>query len=141
RISALRVISRTSVMQYKHKREALPRIANELGVDGVIEGTVFRSEESLRITVKLIQASTDTSLWSETYQRAAGDVLQVQSELANEIAGRIRVTLTQREREHLSAVTHVDPRAQDAYLKGWAHLEQFTPEGAQAAVNDFLTAV
>jgi len=86
RINSLKIISRTSVMQYKgEKRKSLPQIARELGVDGVIEGSVLHSGNRVRIAAQLVYAATDEHLWSEAYERDLGDVLKLQAEVAEAI--------------------------------------------------------
>jgi TolB-like protein/DNA-binding winged helix-turn-helix (wHTH) protein len=94
KISALRVISRTSVMRYKLTNKGLPEIARELNVDGIVEGSVLRSGQRVRITAQLLHAPTDKHLWAETYDRDLGDVLKLQSEVAQAIAQQVRVQLT-----------------------------------------------
>jgi TolB-like protein len=97
-ISALRVISRTSVMVYKGARKPLPQIARELNVDAVVEGTVLRSGEQVRITAQLIEASTDKHLWSQSYESELRDTLALQNRVASAIADQIRINLTPRDR-------------------------------------------
>src|SRR6202040_1508702 len=90
-ISALRVISRTSVMGYKHARKPLPQIARELKVDAVVEGTVLRSGDQVRITAQLIEASTDKHLWSQSYEGGLKDTLAFQNDVARSIANQIQI--------------------------------------------------
>jgi len=94
RISALRVISRTTTMHYKKARRPLPEIARELQVDGIVEGTVLRSGDRVRISAQLISARTDGHVWTECYERDLRDILTLQSEVAGAIAGEIQITLT-----------------------------------------------
>jgi TolB-like protein len=96
-ISALRVISRTSVMVYKHARKPLPQIARELNVDAVVEGTVLRSGDQVRITAQLIEASTDKHLWSQSYQGELRDTLALQNQVARAIADQIRINVNPQE--------------------------------------------
>ncbi len=117
-ISALRVISRTSVMQYKDSKKSLPQIAKELGVDAVVEGSVMRSGDQVRITAQLIQASTDKHLWAKSYEGDARDVLGLQQQVAHAIADGVKVQLTPQEETRLSASRPVNPAAHEAYLKG-----------------------
>jgi serine/threonine-protein kinase len=117
-ISALRVISRTTMMQYKGTRKPLPQIARELRVEGVIEGSVSSSENRVRITAKLIQGANDKSLWAETYEREAQDVLKLQGDVASAIADEIRIAVTPLERARLTSAAPVVPAAYEAYLKG-----------------------
>jgi len=119
KISGLKVISRTSVMHYKGgARKPLPQIARELGVDGVVEGTVTREGEQVRISVQLIHGSTDQHLWAENYQRELRGILVLQSEVARAIAGRIQAKLTPQELGHLTRTRSVNPEAYQLYLQG-----------------------
>jgi len=118
KIGALRVISRTSVMQYKGARKSLPQIARELKVDGIIEGSVLRSGNRVRITAQLINAQTDQHLWGETYDRDLREILALQSEVARTVAQEIRVSLTPQEHKYLSNAQIVDPEAYQLYLQG-----------------------
>ncbi|HEY7680417.1 MAG TPA: winged helix-turn-helix domain-containing protein [Terriglobia bacterium] len=117
-VRALKVISQTSVLQYKGARRPLPEIARELGVRAVVEGSVVREGEQIRITVQLIDASTDTHLWAQTYRREMSNVLVMQSEVAQAIAREVRVQLTPEEQAALAASGEVNPQAHEAYLKG-----------------------
>ncbi|HEY8151980.1 MAG TPA: tetratricopeptide repeat protein, partial [Vicinamibacteria bacterium] len=116
-VRSLRVISRTSVMPYKRANKSLPRIAEELGVDAVVEGTVARSGDRVRVTAQLIHAATDRHLWARTYERERRDVLALQGELAAAIAQAVEVKVQPAGRR-LAARGTVDPEAYDAYLKG-----------------------
>jgi TolB-like protein len=118
KIRALRVISRTSVMQYKGERRPLREIAQELDVDGVVEGTVMRAGDRVRITVQLIDARHDSHLWSDRYDRGLSDVLALHSEVAWAVAEQIRLELTPEETATLTARRSIDPRAYDAHLRG-----------------------
>ena len=118
RLGALRVISRTSVMQYKNARKPLPEIAKELGVQGVVEGSVFRAGDQVRITLQLIDARNDLHLWAQTYERDLRDVLALQSSVARVVAEQIRLKLTPEEQATLTTSRTVDPTAYDAYLRG-----------------------
>jgi len=127
KVSSLRVISRTSVMRYKGTKKALPEIARELNVDGIVEGSVTRSGGRVRITAQLINASTDKHLWAETYDRDVGDVLKLQSEVAQVIAQQVRAQLTPQEQVRLRSAKPVDPEAYEAYSKGrYYFLNEFT---------------
>lgn len=118
KIGALRVISRTSAMHYKGTNKTLPEIARELNVDGVIEGSVMRSGNRVRITAQLIQARSDRHLWAETYERDMDDVLRLQAEVAEAIAQQVRVQLTPQQKAQLDSAPRVDPAAYDAFLQG-----------------------
>lgn len=118
-ISQLRVISRGSAMQFKAKeRPPTPEIGRRLNVDAVIEGSVSRSGERVRITAQLIDAREDKHLWAETFERSSRDVLSLQAELAGAIARAIDVRLTPTERSRLTTPKAVNPEAHDAYLRG-----------------------
>ena len=118
KLSALRVISRTSVMRYKGTRKNLPEIARELNVDGIIEGSVMRSGQRVRVTAQLLYGPTDKHLWAETYDRDLGDVLSMQSEVAQAIAQQVRVQVTPQQQASLRTPRPVNPEAYDDYLKG-----------------------
>jgi eukaryotic-like serine/threonine-protein kinase len=118
KIAALRVISRTSVMHYKGTSKTIPVIARELSVDGVIEGSVLRSGNRVRITAQLIQGDSDKHLWAESYERDLHDVFGLQSEVAGAISNQIKVTLTPQEQARLSAAHAINPEAHEAYLRG-----------------------
>jgi TolB-like protein/DNA-binding winged helix-turn-helix (wHTH) protein/Flp pilus assembly protein TadD len=143
KVSSLRVISRTSVMRYKGTKKALPEIARELKVDGIIEGSVTRSGGRVRITAQLINASTDKHLWAESYDRDVGDVLKLQSEVAQVIAQQVRVQLTPQEQVRLRSAKPVNPEAYEDYLKGrYYFLNEFTKtESLKLAQNYFEQAI
>lgn len=116
-LASLRVISRTSVMQYRDKALPLGRIMDELGVDAVVEGSVLQEGARLRVGAKLI-GDAERSLWTETYDRAHDDVLVIQQEIARKVAVGIGAQLSPRDEKRLSGARRVDPEAYDAYLKG-----------------------
>ena len=136
-IGALRVISRTSVMQYKGTRKPLPEIARALNVQVVLEGTVLRSANRVRISAQLIDAVTDTHLWAKNYESDMRDILAVQSEVAQAVAQEIQITLTPQERARFSAARPVDPEAYEAFLMGRYYWYKRTPEGLNKSL-DFL---
>ncbi|MGC2767588.1 MAG: tetratricopeptide repeat protein [Candidatus Acidiferrum sp.] len=140
-ISALRVISRTSVMSYKHVRKPLPEIARELDVDAVVEGTVLRSGDRVRITAQLIDASTDKHLWSESYEGEFRDTLALQNEVARAVADQIRVNLNPQEQIALKNVRVVDPAAYESYLKGRYFWNKRTANGLNVALAYFDQAI
>lgn len=129
KISALRVISRTSASVYQGTRKTLPEIGRELAVAHVIEGSVFRVKDQVRITVQLINAATDQHIWAESYDRNIADVLTLQRELAGVIAKQVAATITPDEAQRLARARPVDPATYEAYLRGMFHLNQFTEEG------------
>ena len=140
-IGALRVVSRTSVMRYKGMRKPLPEIARELGVDGIVEGTVTRSSDRVRITSQLIYAPSDQHLWAHSYERNVGDVVSLQGEVAQAIAGAVRAAVTPEQRAHLSAKATVNPKAYEAYLKGRYFQNKRTQEGLRRAMEYYQKAV
>ena len=139
-IGALRVISRTSVMVYKGARKPLPQIARELNVDAVVEGTVLRSGNQVRITAQLIDASTDKHLWSQSYEGELRDTLALQNRVASAIADQIRINLTPREQAALRNVKVVNPEAYESYLKGRYFWNKRTADGLKAALAYFTQA-
>ncbi|TMQ58675.1 MAG: tetratricopeptide repeat protein [Candidatus Eisenbacteria bacterium] len=141
KIRALRVISRTSVMRYKGARVALAEIARALEVDAIVEGSVLRSGERVRITALLVDTATDRHLWAETYERDMGDILALQSEVAKAIAGEIQVTITPQEVARLARPRAIDPEAYHAYLKGRYHWEKRSEEGLKRALHFFQEAI
>jgi len=140
-ISALRVISRTSVMLYKGARKPLPQIARELNVDAVVEGTVLRSGDKVRITAQLIDASTDEHLWSQSYEGELRDTLALQNRVAGAIADQIRINLTPQEQAALKNVKVVNPEAYESYLKGRYFWNKRTAEGLKVALAYFNQAI
>jgi TolB-like protein/Flp pilus assembly protein TadD len=140
-ISALRVISRTSVMTYKHARKPLPQIARELNVDAVVEGTVLRSGEQVRITAQLIEASSDKHLWSQSYEGELRDTLALQSKVAAAIADQIRINLNPQEQAALKTVRAVNPDAYESFLKGRYFWNKRTADGLKVALAYFNQAI
>ena len=132
-LSALRVISRTTMMQYKGTRKPLPKIAQELHVDGVIEASLLSSGDHVRINANLIQGGTEKSLWTRTYEREARDVLKLQGDIASAIADEIRIAVTPQERARLTHARPVVPAAYEAYLKGREHWRRGTEHEWQQA--------
>jgi len=140
-ISALRVISRTSVMPYKRARKPLPEIARELNVDAVIEGTVLRAGGQVRITAQLIEARDDKHLWSDSYDGDLRDTLTLQNTVARAIAEQIRINLNPQEQATLKRRKVVDPDAYEAYLRGRYFWNKRTGEDLEKAVAYFNRAI
>ena len=140
-ISALRVISRTSVMTYKHARKPLPQIARELNVDAVVEGTVLRSGDQVRITAQLIEASTDKHLWSQSYEGELRDTLALQNQVARAIADQIRINLNPQEQAALKTVKVVNPQAYESFLKGRYFWNKRTADSLKVALAYFRQAI
>ena len=141
KIGALRVISRTSSMQYKGTKKPLPEIARELNVDAVVEGTVARSGTHLRITANLLQASPEKHLWAESYESEVGDALTVQGHIAQAVAREIQITLTQQEQSLLAAARPVNPEAQDLFFRGLYVSRAGTAESSEKAIHYFQQAI
>jgi TolB-like protein/DNA-binding winged helix-turn-helix (wHTH) protein/Flp pilus assembly protein TadD len=141
KIGALRVISRTSVMRYKGTKKPLPEIARELNVDALVEGTVLRSGNRVRITANLLHAPTDRHLWAESYERDLGDVLTLQSAVAQAVAREIKVAISPAESSRLARVRSVKPEAYELYLKGRYHYYKWTPDDFRKAIEYFQKAV
>jgi len=139
-IGALRVISRTSVMVYKHARKPLPQIARELNVDAVVEGTVLRSGNRVRITAQLIDASSDKHLWSESYEGELQDTLALQSQVARAIADQIRINVDPQEQAALKNVKVVKPQAYESFLKGRYFWNKRTADSLKVALAYFNQA-
>lgn len=118
KIGSLKVISRTSSMQYKETKKTLPEIAHELNVDGIIEGTVQRSGERVRITANLIQAATDKHVWTRSYERDVRDVFTLEREVAGDIARQVQARLTTEQQAQFTQPQSANPKALDAYLRG-----------------------
>ena len=127
RISALNVISRTSVMPYSDSKQSLPEIARELHADAIVEGSVMRSGDKVRVIAQLIYAAKDTHIWAQTYDRDLQDALTLQSTVASAIAGEIRIKITPQERAQLGTVRPVNRKSLEAYLEGRRHLDQAQP--------------
>ena len=142
KISALRVISRTSAMRYKDTKKPLREIARELNVDALVEGTVARSGSHLRVTANLVQASPEKHLWAESYESEVGDALTLQGEIAQAVAREIQVKLTQQEQNLLAAATRVNPEAHDLYLRGLYSMRGAESAGAsEKAIKYFQQAI
>jgi TolB-like protein len=140
-LGGVRVISRTSAMRYRGSAKSIPEIAAELNVDGVVEGSVLRSGNRVRITAQLIHASSDTHLWAGNFQRDLTDVLVLQGEIASAIAREIGLRLSPPERERLSRARPVNPAAFEACLMGSYEWKKLTPAGLDAAEYAFERAL
>ncbi len=142
RIHNLRVISRTSVMRFKNPQISVPEIAQMLHVDAVVEGSVLREGNRIRVTAQLIRGATDEHFWSETYDRELRDVLNVQSELAQSIAEKVQVTVTGEEHQRLTAARSVAPEVYESYLKGqFAHNKSYSRAGLEESMGYFKHAI
>jgi eukaryotic-like serine/threonine-protein kinase len=141
KISKLRVISWTSVRGYKNTTKPLPEIAKELNVDGVIEGSVERYGDRVKITAQLIDAPRDHDLWAESYHRDLRDILSLQEEVAGAIAREVGIALTPQDRTRLASVRPVNPEAYQFYLRGHSFLEQWTPAAILLSRQSFSKAI
>ncbi|MBF8295776.1 MAG: hypothetical protein HW389_2321 [Bacteroidetes bacterium] len=141
KISALRVISRTSVMLYKTRKKTIPEIAKELNVDAIVEGSVQRSGDRVRITAQLLHAPTDRHLWAESYERNLTDVLSLQSEVALAIVKEIRAKITPQEETRLTSAPAINKEVYELYLKGRFYWNKRTEEGMRKAIEYFDQAI
>ena len=141
KISALRVISRTSVMQYKGTKKPIPQIARELNVDAVLEGTVTRDQGRVRITAQLIGAAPEKHLWAEKYEGSLSEVLTLQDAVAKAVAHEIQIKVTPGERALLTTPRAVDPAAYEAYLKGRYLWERHGEENLKKSREYFEQAI
>jgi TolB-like protein/DNA-binding winged helix-turn-helix (wHTH) protein len=141
KISSLRVLSRTTAMHYKGVRKPLPEIARELQVEGVVEGTVLRSGERVRISAQLIHAPTDSHLWAQSYEHNLRDVLQLQAEVAAAIAREVEVKLTVQEQAQLTRTRKVLAEAYEEYLRGRYYWNKRTADGLSKGAEYFQRAI
>ena len=140
KISALRVISRASVMRFKDTRKPLAEIARELDVDALVTGSIARSPERIRVTAQVIQISPERNIWAERYDRAAGDMIVLEGQLASEISNAIRVTLTPQERNRFARLRPLDPDAREALIKGRYFWDKRTEDGTRKAIDYYRQA-
>jgi TolB-like protein/DNA-binding winged helix-turn-helix (wHTH) protein len=140
-VSALRIISRTSVMPYRAVSKRLPEIAKELNVDAVVEGSVLRSGDKVRITARLVEAAADNNLWGESYERDIADILTLQREVARAITIGVRVTVTPQEQARLEQPVRVDPKAYEAYLQGRFAWQTMTTDGLHKGIESMERAI
>jgi TolB-like protein len=141
RVSVLRVASRTSSMHYKGVQKTLLQIAHELSVDTIVEGTVSRSQDRVRVTVQLIDARNDRHLWAQDYDRQVGDLVLLQNQIAREVAKAIGAQLTPGERGQPSQEHRVAPAAYEAYLKGRYYWNRWNEDGLKKGVEYFNRAL
>ena len=141
RLGGLRVISRTSAMQYKTTNKSLPEIAQALHVEAVVEGTVLRAGSRVRITAQLIHASSERHLWADAYERELGDVLELQREVAQDVANQIRAKVTAQVQALAQPTRAIDPAAYEAYLKGQFYFNKRSEDGIRKSVEYFSEAI
>ena len=140
-VSALRVISRQSVMRYRGSPKPLPEIARELGVDAVIEGSVLRAGGRLRLTAQLVDGSSDRQVWADSFDRNLADTLKLQGELARLVAREVQVTVTEQEQALLARRRPVDPAAYDSYLRGRHFWDRRNESSLRKSIECFQMAV
>ena len=140
KVKHLRVVPRTSSMAYKNTHKSLSEIARELNVDAVVEGTVMRSGNRIRITTELVQIASDRALWAETYESSVDDVLSLQQRVAGAIVSNIQVELTPQERQSLKAYQPLSPEAYEDYLRGRYYWNKRSEEGLTKAIDYFERA-
>ena len=140
KVRSLRVISRTSAMEYKGTHKTLTQIAQDLSVDAVVEGTVLRYGNQVRITAELVQVTTDRHLWAETYQGQLGDILKLQGEVASAIVNEIRINLTPEEQQQLATTRSVSTEGYEDYLKGCYFWNKRSEESLNKAIGYFQLA-
>jgi TolB-like protein/DNA-binding winged helix-turn-helix (wHTH) protein len=140
-IRELKVVSKTSIMQYKGTRKPLSQIGRELGVDAVVEGSVLRSGDQVRITAQLIRTSTDRHLWAKAYDGDLKNVLTLQASVAEAITDGVRLSLSDDERMRLHAAHHFDPQAYDLYLRGRYVFARRNEAAFQEAMGYYRQAV
>jgi len=141
RIKALRVISRTSVMRFKKSEESLPDIAKKLNVDAVIEGSVQRAQDEVRVTAQLVRAAPEKHLWANTYTQSYRNILALESDIAQEIAREIRIAVTPEEKQRIAASRPVNPAAHEAYLKGHYYINKWTKPDAERGLEFLYRAI
>ncbi len=140
-LEGLRVISRTSAMQYRNQTKSLPVVAKELGADMIVEGSVLRAGGRIRITAQLIDARSDHHVWARSYEHTIGDVLKLQGLVASEIAREVKGALTPTQQGRLAQRRAVDPAVYDLYLRGRHAWNLRTADGFATAVTDFEQAI
>jgi eukaryotic-like serine/threonine-protein kinase len=140
-LHSLRVISRTSTMQYRDTQKKAPQIAKELQADGLIEGSILRVNDRVRITAQLIHGPSDTHVWSKSYERDLRNVIALQHEIASDIAREVRISLGPQEQAHLARAREVIPEVHEAYLRGRFHLQNGSKASIYRALDYFQQAI
>lgn len=140
-ISGLRVTSKTSTLRFRDSDQLLPEIADALGVASLIEGSVYKVGQTVRITIQLMDARQDRNVWTQTFEDNIANVLSIQQDVAREVARQVRVSLTRDEEARLSNAEQVNPDAYEAFLKGQFHVERFTPQDLALAEKYFTESL
>ena len=141
KIPGLKVISRTSIMQFKDSHQRLPEIARELGVDGIVEGSVLRSGDHVRITAQLVRGATDQHIWAESYERDLRDLVALQDEVSRSIAAQVQKEIAAPSAQRLATSAAVTPQAREDYLKGRYFWNLRSEAGYLKAIDYFQAAV
>ncbi len=141
KLPELRVASRTSSFMFKGKEVSIPTVARELGVSTVLEGSVRKAGDRVRITAQLIDVATDSHLWSESYDREMKDVFAIQDDIAHSITDALEMTLSPKERRAIQFVATSDPRAYDFYLRGRSYMYTMTRRDYEYAIRMFRQAI
>ena len=141
KIGALRVIARTSVTQYKNTQKPLKDIARELGVDVILDASVVREADRVRVTAQLAEASTELNLWAESFERDSSGIVMIQADVAQHVADAVRVKLSPEEQARLSSAREVNPETYEFYLRGMHHLNKATPEDTRIGIEYLQQAV
>jgi TolB-like protein/Tfp pilus assembly protein PilF len=142
KIKAIRVIASNSAREYQNKNVPLGEIASALNVDALVQATVFKDGDRIRVTARLVSGADQSSLWAETYERDVRDAFTLQGDLARDIARGINLSLTPQEQQRIDATRRVvNPAAQEEYLKGWMAIEPRTPEAVNEALTHFENAI
>jgi adenylate cyclase len=141
KLPQLRVASRTSSFMFKGKSVGIPEVASALGVNTVLEGSVRRAGDRVRITAQLIDAASDSHLWSETYDRELKDVFQIEDDIARSIVDALQMTLTPKERRSIQVVSTSDAKAYDYYLRGRSYMYTMTKRDYEFAIRMFKQAI
>jgi TolB-like protein/DNA-binding winged helix-turn-helix (wHTH) protein/Flp pilus assembly protein TadD len=138
---SLRVVSRTSAMQYNSRKKPLPEIARELHVDAIVEGGMMRSGAHVRVTAQLTRAANDEQIWAESYEREVRDLLALQNDVARDIAEHVQAQITAQDRERLSTARPLNSAAHEEYVKGRFFWNKRTENGYLDAIDHFLRAI
>ena len=141
RMSSIRVISRRSIIQYEDTRKSIPEIARELGVEGIVDGSVIRLGDRVRIRMQLFYAPRDQQLWAATYERGLKDIQELQADAARDISGEIKLELTRQEQTQLSSARVLNPEAHEMYLKGLYFWNKHDPVSLNRAIEYYQRAI
>lgn len=141
KLNDLRVISRTSAMRFRDSQKSIPEIAEALGVDVIVEGSVLRADNTVRITAQLIDGRSDEHIWAKTFDKTLSQILSLQREVATAIAAEIKISIQPEAEEIIFETPEINSEAYQLYLKGWHYRLKETPEGLTRAYNLFEEAL